>query len=1329
MRPSLAGHRGFCPTTEVVINLKTFPRNRAGYRRALAGAAGLLMTASAVFADTSSLELSAERQRVVDRYMDILLGDPRNGFAFQKVYRAFKSEKKEFLLVNFFTSAVRLEPENAILHVILAQLYTAFRDYHQAAVKLKQAARMAPNDDYTRYLLASVYLKQKKYAEAALEFRSAAALAGSMEDRVRSLYGLAEVHALMDNWGEATATWEEIAELRPYDVSTFRELAALARRAAQWKLVERWNNRLLELVEDDSEATCFVLIDLAEVAFEQKRYSDAVKHYREARVYLSESHWMTRVVHARIRECFAARGQATELLDIIESQIADHPRDVNARIELAEAARAGDDLPGAARALEAAAEISPLDVQILEEYRAVLMELGDDAGLQSVSERLAALSPENVHYQLQDADYFISRGQREKAKSIWDQVIQHDPGQPARYLAVARAMVRAGTLDWAEDVYRRLTDAAPEVEAYQIELAELYLNRAEELPPTAPADSAAAKAALQQWAERSRDYFERAEKLLSQASQRDKLTLAEMQWAATLLFDHRRLAVAEDVIGQGRKRFPRDMALARMLADVSLRLGAKRPAGSPEQNDLYDRALATSLEALDLAPHPAIRMEMNAELMSLCLKYGAWISEQDKREHRGGAQGIYPLMRKHLEDYYARPDDPLPAWCIADIQQQGPTTRIYYRNVKNAPSAELDIRSGDLDSGIQFFNYALGRDPLFIPGYLGKSVSYTMRDSFEQGVIELRKAAVVDPINKWKYFLAVGDLFANEGQMQEARAFWGRVAGRVFTDASILYQLGTRYFRANEIERALTLIHKAADANPNIYTYHVTLGNIYDQLGDYPRAIAEYRTALKLSSQAMLLSIRQRLSEIQEDWAYQLFDRGDYQPALDQFQEIREFQEVLENHYRQEKDEQAGRRLLGESANILVQMARCHKKLNQPREAASIYDRVLQQYPDAEIYISANRRMSLLHFLDAKRRFGELETDRLETAGTIQPRPFKLALVRHSKLYDIAREHSLAPESIIYAGLAQWVELDPLSGRVLRRQKADKAIRSRDNVEIQVLRQPDGDRLNISVSGNPVTVQGLNQARIRLADLQIGGDQTVFFALKRGAPHIIAVDSRQGTILWEASVSEHTQDLVRDGKYIVSLVSYADRTSLEIREAASGKELLTKKLPGEGLWLTPVIWGDKLFLVDDVAWRLQMLDIPSGNVDYSVSFHGAFPRPPVLHDGVLYLHVRTYRERTIFLYALQPATGQILWKTDMQAMSVHSPPIFRGPDIVYLNPETHQIFMIDRATGVRHAEASYREQMTEQQRNYIQFLRPFGQHLLIVGGRGDIHAFEVQDLP
>jgi tetratricopeptide (TPR) repeat protein/outer membrane protein assembly factor BamB len=600
-----------------------------------------------------------------------------------------------------------------------------------------------------------------------------------------------------------------------------------------------------------------------------------------------------------------------------------------------------------------------------------------------------------------------------------------------------------------------------------------------------------------------------------------------------------------------------------------------------------------------------------------------------------------------------------------------------------------------------------------------------MRDSFEQAVMELRKAAVIDPVNKWKYFLQIGDLFANEGQIEEAMAFWSRVSERVFTDATILYQLGCRHFRAERTAQAIELLQRAIQANPNIHFYHMTLGNMYDYLGDHPKAVAEYRKALELSTQSMLLPVRQRLSVVQQTWAYDLFDKREHEAALRQFKEIRAFQEVLEKYYRAEKDQRGLERLSPESADVQVQIARCCEALGRAEQAKPLYDRVTQELPTALIRISPIRKMSLRYLLQLKTQMGALKPDNMNVAGSAEAKPFKLRLVQHTRLHDIARQHSVTPNGVLYSGLSSWVEVDPLSGKVLRQAPAGKVTVYESGIEVQVTREDKSDVIRIVRDGKSVTVPSLGEFRVRVPSLQISAERVFLTGKVGGATRIIALDAGTGAIAWNVEAPGHTQDTVFGEKYVASIESNADRSTAVVRDATTAKTLLTKELPGEGIWIAPAIWADKLFLAEDTTWTLYMMDIATGEFDYSLAFQDIFPRPPLVHEGILYLHVRGYRDRTIYLYAIQPETGQILWKTDMKAMSVHSPPIFRGPDLVYLNPETNTVFMIDRATGVRHAEASYEDQTTQQQRDYIHSLRAFGPHLLIVGGRGDIHAFEL----
>ena len=1289
----------------------------------------LLFVSTAVRAEESLFQLAPARQKVVDRYMNILLDDARNEVAFQRVYNAFKEEGKEYLLVNFVKNAIRLQPGKAGLRIILGQLYAAFKDLHQAGVELKAAARQAPKNFYARFLLASVYFKQARYGAAAVEFKTAAALATGMDDRVRCLSELARVYGTVEQWDEARKIWEEVADLRRSDLEGFRALAEVCRDFKQWDLAERWLKRMLELARLDSETSCGVLMELGEIFFEQKRFAESSASYRKAKALVSESHWLSEELNKRIRVCFEQEKRSEELRRQLEAALEEARDDVARLLELSEILMAEGDLKRAAENLEAASEASPRDVHILERLRALLIRLKDDDGFEAVSKRLLALSPQNVHYKLQDADYYVSRANLERAKAIWDEVIKEDPKGAARYLSVARAMIAAGKLDWAESTYSKLIEIAGGVHAYKIELASLYLRRAEELLPEG--------SPVKDWVERSQGYFKKAEDLLLEVSGKDDLTLPETQLAGALLLGRRRLETARKVLRLGKDRFPKDMGLVKMYGESCLFLGVIRPSGSQEQWDLFGEAVDSSLQAFDLAPHPAIQRELNSELVGLCLGYGRNTSGNVRQ---GGLGGLRVLLKKHATDFFGRPKDPMPAWCIADVQRQAPDGVLDLKNVKGGPAIFRVYmgRAGRTKSGLPYFNRSVDRDPLFVPGYLGKAFAYGNEDSFEQAVIELRKASIIDPVNKWKYFLQIGDLYAREGQMEEALAFWDRVSERVFTDATVFFQLGTRYFRAEKTGKTVEMLKKAIQINPEIAAYHMTLGNVYDYLKRYRDAVTEFRKALESSSQGMLLSVRRRLSEIQLAWAYELFDKKDYAAALQQFEEIRAFQEVMEAHYRKNNDELALKHLSPEAADVQVQMARCHEFAGRKETAQAIYDRAAKEMPEAQIRLDWKRTMSLASLLKAQKTTGGIKPDNLRTAGTVKPRPFRLKKVRHIKLFDVGAEHSMTPEGLLYSGKSEWVKVDQLSGRIIEQvPSAGKAVRYRNGVEVQVVNGRQGDGLRFVKDGKLIPAVGLaypwngvaRNVRIRLSDLQIIGGRVYLFADAR--PHdswarIVAIDTTTGKVVLDIR-ADQVKDFSCDGQYIAALKSQAHRSSLLVYDAENGKLILDKELASTGVWLEPVVWQGKVFLLDDIDWKLHALDARQGSFDYTVAFEGTFPRPPLLHENVLYLHVRAYKERTIYLHAIEPTTGRIIWRTNMQAMSVHSPPIFRGPDIIYLNPETHRVFMIDKATGHRHAEAGYRDQLTEQQLLHIQKLDLSKDHLLLVGSRGSINVFRIDE--
>lgn len=1330
-------------------------------RRIMIMACGVL-TAVSVFAGVLDVKLSAGRQKEVNKYMDILLKDAHNEFALQHVYDAYKAEQKEYLLLDILKKTMRLNRDDKSrvynLHLMLGTIYVKFKDLYQAEAEFEQAVKLMPTSAYGHYQLGLVNFKQRKYKRAAEEFRMSIAYASDMNDRIRAYYGLADIYALEHKLALAREMWQEIIKVRPYEASVYQKLAGIVETVLEkeqkyrkdiqsglvkgdrkqfnkqetrqlWDLCEQWRKKVVKLTgegkDKDPQQQAEALLELSKVYIKRAEYQKAITTLRGAKALLSENHWLVLEINAQIREAYKIQNKSPELLKELEIKAGQSKNDVDLLFELGQLLESQGKYAPAARYFKQACTLSPRDVQLLGTYRSVLENLKDDEGVKRLSRRLVELSPDNIHYKLDVARYYVEQGKLDKARQVWEAIIQEDPDQGLRYQAVARAMLRAGQLERAEKNYRHLIKLLPEKDSYRIELAELLVKRLNR----ARIEHALKQGTADQWLEEEKKYLADIWQVLKPAVDGGRLNLAETQQVSMLLLDNGLVSESRSVLEAARKKFPDDMKLCRMLGDVYLRTGLEQK-DKKTKNDYYDKTIDMYFKAFDLAPHASIQREINGDLISLCLGYGKWPKvNYHRRPGRGGVSGLWPLMNKHMNKFYNDPEDTMSAWCLGDILQQVSDDKewVVFRSdtVKNLPHTLQICFDGEVfRRGLGFFNDAVDRDPLFLPGYEGKAVSYTMQDSFEQAVVELRKITVIDPVNKWQRYLAIGDLFANEGQMAEALAFWNRVSERVFSDATILYNLACRYFRAEKLDRAVTMLQSAIRANPNIYGYYVTLGNIYDYRGQYGQAAEAYEQALALSKQSMLLTLRKRLADIWRQMGDQFFTDGKYRQALKQYEKIRSLQQVLERFYQQEKDQEALARLSPEVADISVQVARCYEQLGQGKKAEKIFKEVVEK-PREQIRLTKDFEMQLGYLLNLRKKQGKEHLKKTRRIKDIKPRPMKLDLVKHSRVWDVAREHSITPAGVLIWGLRSYAEIDPVSGETLRSGPADKLVRFANGVEVKIMRRDNGDIIEITQAGKKVEC-GLGKKRVtvRAEDLQIGKEK-VYVQKTSGGSEILAINAQSGKIDWQAPLD--SRRLFLTGKFLVAYQIRYDQTILHVFNAQSGKLILKKDLGSRGLWLPPCAWKDKLFLLDDLQWQLKVLDVDSGEFVYTHKFEGIFPRGAMIHDGVVYIYERHYKGRTIWLHALDPASGQILWSTDMHAMSVHSPPIFQGSDIVYLNPETHEIFFINRNTGVRYSGASYKEFMTKMERDNIQFMRSFGKYLILIGMQGDVHTYRVKE--
>ncbi|MDP6506167.1 MAG: tetratricopeptide repeat protein, partial [Planctomycetota bacterium] len=485
-------------------------------------------------------------------------------------------------------------------------------------------------------------------------------------------------------------------------------------------------------------------------------------------------------------------------------------------------------------------------------------------------------------------------------------------------------------------------------------------------------------------------------------------------------------------------------------------------------------------------------------------------------------------------------------------------------------------------------------------------------DEFEKSVMEYKKLAIVNPVGKWKYYFAIGDFFASQGQMPEAAAFWGRVAERAFTDANLYLRLATRYYWAGRPQRAVRLLRKAISIYPDDYRYYLVLGNMLALEGDYEHAISSYRDALQRSVQTMLLPVRRTMSRTQVKFAHRLYQEGKYEQALEVYREIRRFQEVMNKHLGT---------TVPEYPDILVQILRTEARLaGKPTDKAALMD-ISGRFPDAQCWVSDHLQMTVEYFA-ALESSGAFDPNLAILAGKTERKLNELKVVYSVRTYPWILQAKVSPSKTYLMRRYTRAIIDTKTGKLLE----------------------DGDRYGrMCYFGNHALRIG--GGKLRLSEIESGkqlwevegnwspnaraNSNTLVGHSGRGG-RLQALDHQTGKQLWQGPSCEKFR---LDGEY-VSLKrvkkwvgrtggledhAHGDTDSIgyffQILNARTGEVVMEQSSSGSHYWRVPVVAGDLALLTDGFAHKVHAHDIATGKLRWTALFDSFFAREPLLVDG------------------------------------------------------------------------------------------------------------------
>jgi type IV pilus assembly protein PilF len=140
-------------------------------------------------------------------------------------------------------------------------------------------------------------------------------------------------------------------------------------------------------------------------------------------------------------------------------------------------------------------------------------------------------------------------------------------------------------------------------------------------------------------------------------------------------------------------------------------------------------------------------------------------------------------------------------------------------------------------------------------GYYERGLNHLQSKDYERALVEFQRSINADPKNKKSYY-ATGIVYDMMGKYSDAEKYY-KEAIDIDADYSDAHNsLGTVYMKQKKWTEALKSFQRALSnklyETPNII--YVNTGDVYMEMGDYPKAIEAYREAKRFVNQDYIIS-------------------------------------------------------------------------------------------------------------------------------------------------------------------------------------------------------------------------------------------------------------------------------------------------------------------------------------------------------------------------------------------------------------------------------------------------------------------------------------------
>ena len=426
-----------------------FPGARASLERALKLNPGYLPAALAL----ASIDLREKNPEAAKQRLNgILAAEPKNAAALLALAEIeSRTGADQTKVIDMITKAVQAAPSDISVRLALIKAYWAAKDEKRALAAAQEAVVAVPGNPELLDTLGQLQLASGDINQSLATYGK---LAGTMPSSPVPDLRMAEVHLRAKDPAAAEQSLRKALVAKPDFLPAQRLLVALF---LQTQRIDQARQIISEIRGQRPKEAAADLLQ-GDIAVSQKAWHEAAVAYR-AGLKMAPSGELA----AKLYQVLYAGGKSAEAEAVASKWLAEHPKDLEFRLGVADTALRRKDYPLAVRHYQAVLEYQADQIVALNNLAWIFLQTKDAKAL-ALAERANRLAPNQPDTMDTLAMVLLGKGDVAQALPLLQKAAELAPQSPDLRLHLAQAYLKAGRAGEAKkllDELAKLGDKYP----------------------------------------------------------------------------------------------------------------------------------------------------------------------------------------------------------------------------------------------------------------------------------------------------------------------------------------------------------------------------------------------------------------------------------------------------------------------------------------------------------------------------------------------------------------------------------------------------------------------------------------------------------------------------------------------------------------------------------------------------------------------------------------------------------------------------------------------------------------------------------------------------